>query len=442
MTTQACQRTAKQLGSGFPKQFLWGVGTAAYQTEGGATEGGRGESIWDDFCAQPDRIVDGTSGAIAADHYHRWLEDIKLMTQLGVNAYRFSVAWPRIQPTGVGKANQQGIAFYDRVVDGLCEAGIEPVATLFHWDLPAALQNSGGWMARETSHFFEEYASHVGSALGDRVKNWFTIVEPYILLRHSHILGEHAPGLAMQTGEAFPALHHLLLAHGLASKVLRERGAERVGITNHPSPCKPASTTEADIRATRIFDDLRNNLVTDAVLTGRYPDSLQQLTSFDNSTIQPGDMETISTPIEYLGLTYYHPSVIRAPEVATNEPFESVRIEGLPMTTMDWPINSQGMAEVIESLSARYGDKLPPIVITENGCSCEDELDQEGSIHDRDRIEFLDSHLSSLQIVIDKGIQVDGYFYLVLPGSFRMGLGFYETMGHLSTWIPQTKLEH
>lgn len=421
------------LGAAFPRDFLWGVATAAYQVEGALDEDGRGESNWDRFLRAPGRVVDGSDGSVAADHYHRWREDIALMSALGLGAYRFSLSWSRIQPAGRGPANEAGLAFYDRLVDGLLEQGIDPVVTLLHSDMPAALDDDGGWMARETSAYFGDFAAIVARRLGDRVKSWFTVAEPYTVMRHSYVLGDHAPGMRLPTGAALPVLHHLLLAHGLATTAIRGFTREaRIGLTNHSSSTRPASSAPADIAANAWFDALRNHAVTDAILLGRYPKELESLPGADWSAIRAGDFDIIASPVDWLGLTYFHPFVTgapKSPEAAMREPFEPAVTGGAPATTMGWPIAPSGLGDILSGLHARYGDRLPPLVVTENGCSLADEIGPDGRVDDPLRIEFLAGHLNVLAGARRAGIRIDGYFIWSFLDHFEWDLGYTRRWG-------------
>jgi beta-glucosidase len=413
----------------FPRGFLFGVATAAYQIEGALTEDGRGESVWDRFLRQPGLVVDGSDGAVAADHYHRWREDLGIMTELGLGAYRFSISWSRVQPDGGGAVNEAGLAFYDRLVDGLLERNIEPVATLFHSDMPAALMDNGGWRARETSAQFGDFAEHVARRIGDRVSNWFTIAEPYTLMRHSYVLGEHAPGLRLSTGAALPVMHHLLLGHGLATRAIRSHSKARIGLTNHSSPCQPVSQTAEDVAANTMFETLRNHTVTDAILLGRYPEELEALPDADWSAVLENDFEIIQTPVDWLGLTYFHPIAVSSAAPHGSEPFDIAVTGGEPETTMGWPIVPAGLGEILTRLQDRYGDRLPPIVITENGCSMPDRLSDEGRVDDPRRIRFLADHLKVLAGAIQSGIRIDGYFIWSFLDHFEWELGYTKRWG-------------
>ncbi|HEX2771550.1 MAG TPA: family 1 glycosylhydrolase, partial [Micromonosporaceae bacterium] len=286
----------------FPPGFVWGVATSAYQIEGAVAEDGRGVSIWDTFTHEPGRIADGTSGDIACDHYHRYVEDVALMADLGISAYRFSVAWPRIQPDGVGPANPAGLDFYDRLVDALLAAGIDPVTTLYHWDLPRARQDGGGWLNRDTAHRFGEYAALVAGRLGDRVKLWITLNEPFVQMTLGYAMGVHAPGETHVFG-AFPTAHHQLLGHGLAVAALRDNTASPVAITNSYSPVWAAGDAPADRTAVAAYDALHNRLFTDPLLGLGYPSEL----GADLTVVQDGDLDVIAAPIDALGVNYYNP---------------------------------------------------------------------------------------------------------------------------------------
>ncbi|MFI0350836.1 GH1 family beta-glucosidase [Actinomadura sp. 9N407] len=425
----------------FPEGFLWGTATSAYQIEGGVNEDGRGASIWDSFCAEPGRIKNGDTGEVACDHYHRWPRDVELMADLGVNAYRFSVAWPRIQPEGRGPADARGLDFYERLVDALAERGIAPALTLYHWDLPQALQDGGGWMNRDTAHRFAEYAALVADRLGDRVPLWITLNEPFVHMTEGYGLGVHAPGEALLL-DALPAAHHLLLGHGLAVPALRERTRGQVAITNNYSPVWTAGDSAADHAAATAFDALQNRLFTDPVLLGRYPD-LSAFGVTELPFVQDGDLATISAPLDRIGVNYYSPTSVGAPrslarpggpsvlsEVqdrleAAGMPFEDAPIEGYPVTAFDWPVVPDGLRELLTQLRDRYGDGLPPILITENGCSVRDEPARP----DQERIDYLDGHLRALHQAIEAGVDVRGYFVWSLLDNFEWAEGFDQRFG-------------
>ncbi|MFC7546151.1 family 1 glycosylhydrolase [Plantactinospora sp. GCM10030261] len=442
---------------GFPDGFTWGAATAAYQIEGATRDGGRGPSVWDTFAAQPGRIADGGTGEVACDHYHRYAEDVALMADLGIGAYRFSIAWPRIQPAGTGPANADGLAFYDRLVDELLSHGIDPVATLFHWDLPQALEDRGGWLTRDTAQRFAGYADMVAERLADRVRLWITLNEPFVHMTFGYGLGVHAPGRTEMFG-AFPAAHHQLLGHGLAVAALRARGAAAVGITNNYSPVRiiGAGTTTTDTgggagatstsgtsagadpgttsggaeladRAARdAYHALHNRLFTDPLLGRGYP---EQAPGLDLSVVRDGDLDVIAAPIDTLGVNYYNPTGVRAPEKGSPLPFELVPLAGFPRTSFDWPVVPDGLYDLLVGLRREYGAGLPPIQITENGCAYDDVVGPDGRCADPERIAYLDGHLRAVARAIDDGVDVRGYFVWSLLDNFEWAEGYTKRFG-------------
>lgn len=417
----------------YPDDFLWGVSTAAYQIEGAVDADGRGRSVWDTFCERPGRIADGSSGEIACDHYHRYAEDVGLMRDLGIGAYRFSIAWPRVIPTGAGQVNAAGLDFYDRLVDELCAAEIAPVATLFHWDTPQPLEDAGGWLARDTAYRFAEYAAVVAERLGDRVAHWIPINEPREVTMLGYGLGAHAPG---RTGlfDALPVAHHLLLGHGLATRALRAEGATSIGIAASHSPTWAASESAEDQEAAGFFDLINNWLFADVLIRGAYDDELGALLP-----VQDGDLAMISTSLDWYGINYYNPTRVGAPGsgpqrvdgIATPDelPFAFPPIEDVPHTDFGWPVVPQGLTEILLTFAERYGDLLPPLMITENGCSYDDQIRSDGRIVDERRIDYLDSHLAALREAIMKGIDVRGYFIWSLMDNFEWAQGYRQRFG-------------
>jgi beta-glucosidase len=408
----------------------WGVATAAYQIEGATTEDGRGVSTWDTFSHEPGRIRDGHTGDIACDHYHRWPEDVELMAGLGIDAYRFSIAWPRIQPDGRGAVNPRGLDFYERLIDGLLARGIAPTPTLYHWDLPQPLEDAGGWMNRDTAHRFAEYTDVVAERLADRVDMWITLNEPVVVMAYGYAFGLYAPGRALML-DALPTAHHQLLAHGLAVRALRGRGARRIAISNHYIPAWPATGSAGDRAAATAFDTLINRLFTDPILLGRYPD-LSALGSPEPSLVRDfvrdGDLEVISSPIDALGVNYYQPN--RLSQVPDGPlPFDILPVEGYPVTGMGWPIVPDGLRALLVSLRDTYGPALPPIHVTENGCSFEDVVGPDGTVEDRERIAFLDAHLSAVRAAIAEGVDVRGYFVWSLLDNFEWTEGYHPRFG-------------
>ena len=416
-----------------PGGFRFGASTAAYQIEGAAAEDGRGPSVWDTFCAEPGRIADGSSGEVACDHYHRYDEDVDLMRRLGIGGYRLSVSWPRIQPEGRGRGNPAGLAFYDRLVDALLEAGIRPMVTLFHWDLPQALEDAGGWLDRETTDRFAEYATLVGMRLADRVEHWAPVNEPNVVTMLGYALGEHAPGKQLMF-DALPVAHHLLLGHGKAANALRAVGATSVGAANNHSPIWPASDDPADVAAADFYDVLWNRLYAEPILLGRYPEGIAEL--------MPGpvnaDLAVISSAVDFYGVNYYNPvrvadpasSVPAAPSKGIEDaPFKTVEVEGYPRTAFGWPVVPQALRDLLVGLQARYGAALPPIYVTENGCAYDDVVDADGEVHDPDRIAYLAEHLQAVSAAIEAQVDVRGYYTWSLMDNFEWAEGYTKRFG-------------
>ena len=416
-----------------PAGFRFGASTAAYQIEGAADEDGRGPSVWDTFCARPGTIADGSSGAVACDHYHRYPEDVGLMKDLGIGGYRLSVSWPRIQSEGTGRANPAGLAFYDRLVDTLLEAGVRPMVTLFHWDLPQALEDRDGWLQRDTVERFAEYATLLGMRLGDRVEHWCPVNEPNIVTMLGHALGVHAPGRQLMF-DALPVAHHLNLAHGRAAAALRATGARSVGTANNHAPVWAATDAPEDVNAAALYDVLLNRIFADPMLLGRYPDGFADL--------MPGpvaeDLAVISAPVDFYGVNYYSPARVAdpaspippSPGVALeNAPFKVVEVEGYPRTAFDWPVVPDGLRELLVGLKTAYGEKLPPIYITENGCAYDDTVGVDGEVHDDDRVAYLDAHLRAVAQAVDEGVDVAGYYTWSMLDNFEWAEGYTKRFG-------------
>ncbi|TWV35587.1 beta-glucosidase [Streptomyces misionensis] len=398
----------------FPAGFLWGVSTSAHQIEGAAEL--RGPSVWDEFTAEPGRVKDGSTAAVACDHYHRYPEDVALLAGLGVNAYRFSVSWPRVASPG-------GLDFYDRLVDALCAAGVRPVPTLFHWDLPAGLD----WLERDTADRFADHVAVVAGRLGDRVTKWITLNEPAEHTLLGHALGAHAPGRRLLF-DALPVAHHQLLAHGLAVRALRAAGARDIGIANSHGPTWPASGDPDDVAAAGFYDTLLNRLFAEPVLLGEYPDGLGESMPGDVAA----DLRVIAEPLDWYGVNYYAPTRVGAPLGTGSEfgglpipaelPFSVREIEGRPLTDFGWPVVPEGLTELLCGFRDRYGDRLPPVVITENGCSYE-------GLDDQERIAYLDAHLRALHAALEAGVDVRGYFVWSLLDNFEWAEGYARRFG-------------
>ena len=418
--------------SSFPKDFIWGTATAAYQIEGAWNEDGRGESIWDRFSHTPGKTRGGANGDVACDHYHRWPADLDLMVELGVQAYRLSIAWPRILPTGRGQVNQAGLDFYSQLIDGLLERGITPYVTLYHWDLPVALEDSGGWPARATAEAFAEYAAIVAQAFGDRVKHWITINEPWCVSMLSYQIGEHAPG-RKDWAAALAASHHTLLAHGLAVAAIRQHCPDgEVGITLNFTAAVPASNSPADRDAARLFDGYFNRWFLDPICGRGYPADMVDAYRAAGylgpqgiaDLVQPGDLAIVAAPTDFLGVNYYTRDL-----VAASEPpgaWQSIRLD-TPRTAMGWEIYPDGLYMLLLRLTSAYD--LPKLFITENGVSYMDGPDADGRVRDERRIDYFEQHLSACQRAIAAGAPLAGYFYWSLLDNFEWGHGYDQRFG-------------
>ena len=420
----------------FPAGFRWGSATAAYQIEGAAAEDGRTPSIWDTFSRLPGKVRNGDTGDIAADHYHRVREDVALMKAVGLTDYRFSLAWPRIQPTGRGPAVQKGLDFYRALADELLEAGIRPVVTLYHWDLPQELEDAGGWPERTTAERFAEYAGLAAEALGDRIDTWTTLNEPWCAAFLGYGSGVHAPGRTDDRA-ALRAAHHLNLAHGLAARVLRDTlpATAELSLTLNLHVARPLTDAPEDVDAARRIDAVGNRIFLDPVFHGRLPADLVADTAHltDWSFVRDGDLAAISTPIDSLGINYYSPAVVAAGTSESPSPWPGApeRVRFLPApgprTAMDWPVDASGLHELL----VRLRDELPgvPLLITENGAAYDDYADPEGAVHDPERVEYLDAHLEAVHRAIADGADVRGYFLWSLLDNFEWAYGYGKRFG-------------
>jgi len=415
------------LRASFPEDFLWGVATASYQIEGADLQEGKGPSIWSDFTHEPGRIDSGENGDIACDHYHRYLEDIELMTRLGVNSYRFSISWPRVFPEGRGQINQMGIDFYDRLIDELLKRSIRPVVTLYHWDLPLKLQKRfKGWESREIRHYFGDYSSSMFSKFGDRVKLWITLNEPYCSSHISYLWGEHAPG-KRDLRISLSVAHNLLLSHGEAVKRFREEVRDgMIGLTNVSAFVEPASDSRADLRAARLYDQFVNGWFFETPITGEYPSEL--FSRFEiagvSPTIEDEDMELISTPFDFWGVNYYTRNLVRSQESSV---LGSEVVQGdLPKTEMGWEIYPEGLEGFLFKVFKEYGRK--PIYVTENGIASKDAL-VDGNVDDGPRIDYLRKHFSAALNAIKGGVDLRGFFVWTMMDNFEWARGYSKRFG-------------
>jgi beta-glucosidase len=413
----------------FPEGFLWGASTAAYQVEGAWNEDGKGESVWDHFAHTPGRIENDATGDIACDHYHRMPQDVALMRDLGMNAYRFSIAWTRIMPQGTGPVNQEGLDFYDRLVDELGKAGIAANATLNHWDLPQALQDRGGWPNRDCAAWFSDYARVVFDRLGDRVAMWATHNEPIVPSLVGYGTGAFAPGLA-DSSAAYQAVHHLNLAHGMAVQVFRQGGyAGKIGIVLDLHNLIPGSDSEQDRLACQRTLENSQFVFFDPIFKGRYPAYLMEWLGPTAPKIQPGDLETIHQPLDFLGMNHYFTSEVRhAPHGGLLKTEQKMRtLPSAGFTDVGWGIYPSGIRSVLLRVKETVGNL--PIYITENGCAVQDQPDLSGFVEDRERISYLRLHLIELHKAIQEGVNLRGYFIWSLMDNFEWTSGFRPRFG-------------
>jgi beta-glucosidase len=407
--------------------FVWGAATSAYQIEGAAAEDGRLPSIWDTFCRVPGAIDNGDTGDVACDHYRLWREDIALLRELNIQAYRFSIAWPRVLPEGTRRVNQAGLDFYDRLVDGLLEAGIRPYTTLYHWDLPQAMQDRGGWPARDTAFAFAEFASIVAARLGDRVSDWFTVNEPLCSAWIGHLEGTMAPGVRDIT-QAVPAAHHLLLGHGLAAAALRNfaSGPVRVGAVLNLSPCEPASQDERDIAAARRSDGHTNRWWLDPLHGRGYPPDMIEVYGIE-PPIRPGDMETIAQPMDHFGLNYYFRQVVTDDPDGPPPRVKGISVPDWTLTAMGWEVYADGLEQLLNRVHDEY--QVPRIYVTENGSAWPDQIEPDGQVQDKERIEYLEQHLEASVRAVKAGAPLAGYFAWSLLDNFEWAYGYAKRFG-------------
>ncbi|MBM6404086.1 beta-glucosidase [Phycicoccus sp. CSK15P-2] len=431
-----------------PSDFLLGAATAAYQIEGGRHEDGRTDSVWDTFSHRPGTVVGGDTGDVACDHYHRSREDVALMADLGIESYRFSVAWPRVRPDG-GSVNPRGLDFYERLVDDLLAAGIHPWLTLYHWDLPQALEDRGGWTSRETVDRFVEYSLSVHDRLGDRVETWTTLNEPFCAAFLGYVGGVHAPGRT-SPADGLAAAHHLLLGHGSVVRALRERDASlRLGLTLNLTVVDPLDPTDPrDVDAARRVDGQVNRIFLDPLFRGHYPaDVLDDVTTFGlEDHVRPGDLDVVSTPIDVLGVNYYTGDVVghRAPPSAEPGPLEPPagrsplpaapdahsHPRGLPTTAMGWEVQPDGLTRLLTRVHEEYtGPARTALYVTENGAAYDDEPGDDGAVEDDDRTDYVRAHLGAVLDAVEAGVPVSGYFYWSLFDNFEWAWGYAKRFG-------------
>ena len=417
----------------FPPTFHWGAATAAYQIEGAHDEGGRGPSIWDTFSHSPGRTANGDTGDVACDHYHRYAEDVRLMGELGLSAYRFSISWPRIFPEGAGSPNREGLDFYKRLIAALHDAEIEPFVTLYHWDLPQALQDRGGWANRDTVGRFGEYAHTLAVQLGDGVHNWVTHNEPFVAAFLGHLLGTHAPGVR-DPRTALQVSHHLLLSHAEGAEALRAeaRAGDEVGIVLNLSPVEPEGDSQADADAARLLDGQLNRWFLDPLHHGQYPEDLLEFHGDAAPQVQPGDLERIAAPLDFLGVNYYTRAVVRH-DPASPLQAALVQPEGRPLTAMGWEVYPEGLYQVLTRVREEYAP--PAVYVTENGAAYPDAL-IEGEVSDPQRQRYIHEHLLQAHRAIQDGVPLRGYFAWSLLDNFEWAEGYDKRFGLIHVDYP------
>ncbi len=404
----------------FPERFVWGVATSAFQIEGAAHLDGKGPSIWDDFCQQTGVIADGSDGTIACNHYQVWEQDLDLIERLGVDAYRFSVSWPRVRPGGAGAWNEKGLDFYERLVDGLLARGIQPYLTLNHWDLPSELQTRGGWTDRETVYRFVEYAQGIDRRVGDRLASITTHNEPWVISVLGHEQGIFAPGIQSKAAAA-QASHHLLLSHGLALQALRAQGSRaRLGIVLNLSPVHSATESDEDKAQAHLEDGKLLRWYVDPLMKGHYPQDVWQHLGPDVPQVYAGDLDAIATPMDFMGVNYYTRSVVGAQRPSP------AKKDGLPLTEMGWEIYPQGLTELLLRLHRDYA--IPPLYVTENGGAFKDPM-VDGRVHDADRTDYIARHIDAVAAAMRQGVPMAGYMVWSLMDNFEWASGYAKRFG-------------
>jgi beta-glucosidase len=414
--------------SALPADFLWGAATSAYQIEGAIAEGGRLPSIWDDFCRVPNAIEGGDNGDVACDSYHRWPEDLAVIRELGLDSYRFSIAWPRVQPTGRGPVNGPGLDYYDRMVDDLLAVGVRPFVTLYHWDLPSTLQvDDGGWVSRDTALHFADYAGIVARRLGDRVSDWVTLNEPLCSAWIGHLEGRMAPGVR-DLRSAVHASYHLLLGHGLATQAVRANAAlpASIGLVTNLSPCEPATETDADRLAAIRADGHTNRWWLDPTQGKGFPQDMVDVYGIALPE-QPGDLEVIAEPTDFMGLNYYFRMKIAADPTVATLGYRQVEVPGAPTTALGWETHAKGLEELLVRLHDEYD--APAIYVTESGSAWHDEPDENGYVADVDRTAYFVDHIQAVADAAAKGAPIKGYFAWSLLDNFEWAYGYWPRFG-------------
>ncbi|HEX6762056.1 MAG TPA: GH1 family beta-glucosidase [Gaiellaceae bacterium] len=416
---------SNQFASTLPRDFVWGAATASFQIEGAASEDGRGESVWDRFCATPGKVRNGDDGSVACDFYHRYRDDIGLMRELGLDAFRFSIAWPRVLPAGRGAVNQAGLDFYDRLVDELLGSGITPFVTLFHWDTPQPIEDAGGWPSRATVDAFSEYVEAVASRLGDRVRHWITHNEPWVVSWVGYAWGHHAPGRTSDP-DALATAHHLLLSHGRAVDILRRLSpGSEVGITLNLDHPYPATDDEGDAAAARWVDGLHNRWFLDPIFHGRYPDDLAEEWGPILPEVHDGDLETIAAPIDFLGINNYTSPLVAADDDGGRS--QIVRRQGVEHTDMGWEVVPDGLHDLLVRVHRDYAPKA--IYVTENGAAFPDVRDHQGNVDDPERQAYFEGYIDAAARAVGAGVPLRGYFAWSLLDNFEWAWGYWKRFG-------------
>ncbi|WP_141736123.1 GH1 family beta-glucosidase [Oligoflexus tunisiensis] len=418
----------------FPKDFLFGAATSSFQIEGATDVDGRSPSIWDQFCQEEGTIADGSDGRRACEHYFRFRDDVALMKNLGLEAYRFSIAWPRVLPEGFGKVHEKGMAFYEQLVDELLEKNIEPWVTLYHWDLPACLGHQGGWLHRDTTRHFADYAQKMVERLGDRVKHWITHNEPWCVAMLGYRRGEHAPGMK-DPRSGWIAAHHVLLSHGMAMQAIRSvRSDIKAGITLNLTPAYPASDSAVDREATRAFDGSFNRWYLDQVLKGCLPIDMVPEVEAECGALdfmRNGDLDLMKQDMDFLGINYYSRAIIRGEENAPGQMPRRLTQDPTDLTDMDWEVSPEGLRDLLVRLQMEYQPRS--LYITENGAAYDDAPDAQGRIRDERRVRYLQKHARAMQEALDQGVNLKGYFLWSLFDNFEWAYGYQKRFGMV--WV-------